>query len=580
MKRFKSIISILIIITMLISSFVYANENTYIVFTDVPENHWAYEAVHNLRVLKITDGIGNNMFGLGMTVTRAEFVAFLVKLMQWELVSPEQGSFADNMDNTAWYYAAIETALQHDVISKDIQNFRPKDAITREEMAVMLVRALGYKSLAEQLNNLDSPFDDVSENIGYITMAKDFGIITGVGNNMFKPKDTAKREEAAAMMTRMYEKLNSPIKELHGFYAIKSAPQADMIKELDSVGFGWSRIEYDAETGSIVLNTTRKNNNEFAIPEGFEAPLSMAVENNVRTSLMVFGSNETIISTKDGSRVPLLQYILTNPEASKQAVEAITSQVNAAFGGDDSLTFQGVVIDFENIRGEELKKAFTEFLAKLKEELDKTDKHLYVAVHPARKPGQAYYDGYDFRSIGEIADKVILMAHDYYAKRLTDAEMEMGYTLTPVSPIDEVYYALKAIKDESTGVKDRSKIWIQFSFDSAQWKLREGKVINRNPYSPGYDAIQRRLLMDEVEISYSERLQNPYASFYDSTDDTLNVIWYEDSRSIQAKIDLAKMFGIHGISLWRLGNIPDFYENENKEIYMDVWRHILRERVF
>jgi len=158
--------------------------------------------------------------------------------------------------------------------------------------------------------------------------------------------------------------------------------------------------------------------------------------------------------------------------------------------------------------------------------------------------------------------------------------MEMGYTLTPVSPIDEVYYALKAITDENTGIKDRSKIWIQFSFDSAQWKLREGKVINRNPYSPGYDAIQRRLLMDEVEISYSERLQNPYASFYDSSDDTQNVIWYEDSRSIQAKVDLAKMFGIHGISLWRLGNIPNFNENENKEIYMDVWRHILRERVF
>jgi len=86
--------------------------------------------------------------------------------------------------------------------------------------------------------------------------------------------------------------------------------------------------------------------------------------------------------------------------------------------------------------------------------------------------------------------------------------------------------------------------------------------------------------MDEVEISYSERLQNPYASFYDSSDDTQNVIWYEDSRSIQAKVDLAKMFGIHGISLWRLGNIPNFNENENKEIYMDVWRHILRERVF
>jgi len=84
--------------------------------------------------------------------------------------------------------------------------------------------------------------------------------------------------------------------------------------------------------------------------------------------------------------------------------------------------------------------------------------------------------------------------------------------------------------------------------------------------------------MDEVEISYSERLQNPYASFYDSTDDTLNVIWYEDSRSIQAKIDLAKMFGIHGVSLWRLGTIPDYNETYDKEIYLDVWESILNNK--
>lgn len=578
MKKFKSIISVVIVVSLLLSSLIYANENTSIAFSDVPENHWAYKAIHDLRELKITDGVGNNKFGLGMVVTRAEFVAFLAKLMQWELVSPEQGSFADNTDTSAWYYAAIETALQHDVVSKDMEEFRPNDAITREEMAVMLVRALGYKSLAEQLNSLDSPFDDVSENIGYITMAKDFGIITGVGNNLFKPKDTAKREEAAAMMTRMYEKLNSSIKELHGFYAIRSAPQADMIKELNSIGFGWSRIEYDEETDSIVLNTTRSNNNEFAIPEGFEKPLSIAVENNIETSLMVFGSNETLINTIDGDSVPLIEYILTNQEASKQAIESIISQISVVLGEDESLTFQGVVIDFENMRGDEIKTAFNEFLADLKLELDKLNKRLYVAVHPARKPGQAYYDGYDYKTIGEIADKVILMAHDYYAKNLTDTEMDMGYTLTPLSPIDEIYYALKAITDENTGIKDKSKIWIQFSFDSAQWKLREGKVINRYPYNPGYEAIQRRLLMDGVDINYSERSQNPYAAFYDSSDDTYNVIWYEDSRSIQAKIDLAKMFGIQRVSLWRLGNIPDFHENDNKEIYLDVWGHILRER--
>ena len=37
------------------------------------------------------------------------------------------------------------------------------------------------------------------------------------------------------------------------------------------------------------------------------------------------------------------------------------------------------------------------FLRELKAELSKTNKKLYVAVHPVRKPNQAYYDGYDYK---------------------------------------------------------------------------------------------------------------------------------------------------------------------------------------
>lgn len=572
MQKFKSIISVMVILSMLFTGFAFANEDTVSTFVDVPKDHWAYKEIHELRNLKITDGIGDNKFGLGIVITRGEFAAFLVKLMQWELVSPEQGSFTDNMDTTKWYYQPIETALQHDVVSK-AEKFRPSDHITREEMAVMLVRALGYKTLAEQLNSLESPFVDVSNNIGYITIAKDFGIINGVGNGLFKPDDTAKREEAAAMMTRMYQRLIQPISELHGFYAIKSAGQADMIKKLDSIGFGWSRLEYDGEKDEIVLNTSRTNN-EYAIPQGYEEPLSMAKDNGVHASLMVLASNNTNINTKEGSNIPFIQYILTNTEKREQAIEAILSKVTNPMDGG-ILTMDGVVIDFEDMRGELLRETFNIFLKELKSELDKRGKNLYVAVHPVRKPGQAYYDGYDYKTIGQIADKVILMAHDYYAKQLTEAEMEMGYTITPVSPIDEVYYALKAITDEEKGIEDRSKIWIQFSFDAVQWKLKEGKVINKYPYNPSYEAIQKRLMMEDVTINYSDRYQNPYATFFDANDETQNVIWYEDSRSIRAKVDVAKMFGIQGVSLWRLGNIPDFQENDNKEIYLDVWGHIL-----
>lgn len=544
----------------------------------------------------------------------------------------EKGSFTDNLDTNEWYYAFIETALKYGAILKDsdtgsyidadanggadtdtdIDKFRPDEPITREEIAIMIVRSLGYDALANQLTNLDNPFDDVYDNTGYITMAKDFGIIKGTGNNEFKPYDTATREETAVMMMRMYEKLNSSINELHAFYAICSAHQAEMIKSLDSVSFGWSRLEYDSDANEIILNTTRKCNNEYAIPEGFSGPINRAQENNVSTQLMVYASNDTTITTKTKESIPLLEYILTNSEIRKQVISSIVQHVYKMTKDGISVSFDGVVIDFESMKGELLKQSFNEFLAELRQELDKStynsssisnsisndrnsdrsngkgndnssnisnsisNKLLYVAVHPKMQPGQEYFDGYDYKTIGEIADKVILMAHDYYAKKLNDTEMESGYTITPLTPINEIYYALKSITDIDTGVQDLNKIWLQISFDSVQWKLKDGKVINSYPYSPDYESIQQRLFTD-VTINYSTLYQNPYISFFSDRDETHNVLWYEDSRSVETKIKLAKMFGVKGISLWRLGNIPDYKETDTKKIYLDVWQKVLKQ---
>lgn len=568
MNNLKSIICMTIIFVLIFSyGNVFADKNEEFLFSDVPIGHWAEEFIYKLRLLNITDGIGNNMFGLGLTVKRSEFAAFLVKLMKWDLIYPDKGSFADNIDKDKWYYPYIETALEHGAILNDLEFFRGNNPITREEMAIMIVRALGYDSLSNRLANYYNPFTDVSENMGYIAIAKDFGIINGIGNNMFKPYNYAKREEAAAMMMRMQEKLNTPIESLHGFYAIRSANQADMIKSLNSVGFGWSRLEYDLEQNQVVLNTTRKNNNEFAIPAGFSNPINIAKENNISTMLMVFAKDEKVNNTEN----VLVEYIITEPQVRKEVIKSIVEQINLTVSEGISIEFDGVVIDFENLRGEKSKRYFNEFLIELRKELDKNNKQLYVALHPARQPGQAYFDGYDFRTIGNIADKVILMAHDYYAKQLTDNEMQSGYTMTPITPIDEIYWALKHITDKDTGVQYPEKILVQLSFDSVQWKVKDGKVINKYPYTPDYEAIRQRILMEDVSINYSTIYENPYATFYNGEDQTDNIIWYEDSRSINAKLNLIKMFGLKGVSIWRLGNIPDFKDTGSKKIYLDVW---------
>jgi len=573
----KSMILFLLILSLLINPLIYITKSSaqqVKPFSDVPPNHFAYTQIHRLRELGITAGVGNNMYGVGRTITRGEFVTYLVRLMRWEIIKPDKGSFKDNMDPAHNFYGTIETALAHGVIKKDSDYFRTDDPITREEMAIMIVRTLGYDTLAGQLDILGKPFDDVTRNYGYITIARDLGITAGTGPNTFSPNGIATREQAAAMMIRMYDKLNTPMQELHAFYAISSSSQIDKFSQLDSVSFGWAQLEYDENTKQVYINTDGGGDNPYYIPTGYQGVLEKAADNNVFRQLMFFVKDQNIIDPDTGKTVKLAEYIVTHPEIRKPVINAMVNMVNETKKYGSSFSFDGMVSDFEGFKGDTLKQAYNEFLTELKADLSKTNKKLYVAVHPRGKPGQVYFDGYDYRTIGEIADKVILMAHDYDAVSLTEEEMQRGYTDTPVTPIDEVYCALKSITDPVSGVRELNKIWLQLSMDAVQWKLKDGKVERSVPYHPLYSQLIQRFLTG-VQLNYSEYSQNPYAKFYSSEDGMDNVIWYENQRSIAEKIKLAKLFGIKGLSLWRLGNIPEHKDTPDIRLELDIWGEII-----
>lgn len=547
-------------------------------FSDVPESHWAYEPVHYFRYLNITQGMEGNNFGLGQPIKKSEFIAMLVRLMGWESVTSENSSFSD-VSKDKWYYTTVETAVAHGAVLKDTGSFNPDKQITRQEIAEAIVRTLGYGELAGQLKYLPSAFADVTKGSEFTNMVKDFAITNGVDGVKFLPESTAKREEAVAMLIRMYEKLNSNIEELHGFYAIKSYEQAGMMQDLNSISFGWSRLEYDESSDGLSISVTQNGNSDFFIPSGYAEPINIAKQNNLPIQLNIFASNETKVKNPaSGEEVGMIEYLLTNADEQAKVITQILQLMDNTQVKNASISFDGLVIDFENLRGEKLKQLYSEFLVKLKTELLSDNKRLYVAVHPQRGNGQAYYDGYDYKAIGELADRVILMAHDYNAVSLTESEMAAGYNDTPLTPISEVYYAMKTITDKDTGVEDPSKIWLQLSFDTVQWKMVEGKVINQKAFRPSYAQLWERMTKNEpgseLSIKYSEKLQNPWLTYFNSSDGTNNIIWYEDSRSVNAKIELAKMFGINGISLWRLGNIPDLGETGADKLYLGIWQSI------
>lgn len=531
--------------------------SAFAAFTDVPDGHWAEETIAQAVSADIITGVGEGRFGLGQQVKRSEFAAMLVRMMQWETVVPQEPSFSD-VPMQAWYFENVET-LRAGGAAEAESRFRPEENITREEMAVMLIRAIGFSGLAEQLDT--APFADVTEHVGFISLAYDFGILNGKSADSFDPKGYALREEAAAMMMRLHEKYTHKLDWLHGFYAISSWSQREMAAQMDAVSFGWSRLEYDVQKG-VWLNTTGENGNDWRIPDGAEEAISYLKENGVKRNLGVMMNTSMEVELTDGTRSNACREVLTNAQNRSDAA----AQIAAA-----ARDYDGVTVDFEGMSGEALKNGLNEFLKELRTQIG--DKLLYTAVHPVTDGG--YFDAYDYRTIGEISNRVILMAHDYAALRMDENLRAAGFTTTPVTPIASIYTALKAVTDSDTGVRDYSKIVLALSLSSsAAWQLQNGAVTNEYAIHPAMATIQKRLLQPGTEIAYHSRYCNPSASYFDD-DGNRVILWYEDSRSVADKIKLARMLGIHGLSVWRIGVIPNV---SDASVYYNVWDTILAQK--
>jgi len=529
-------------------------------FSDVPAKSPYYNAVHELRKLGITDGIGNNKFGFGNKITRKEFITFIKRALKLE---------------------QPESALTNGIISGDSEIILDPH-FTREEAAIIAVNALGLGNLAKRLDYLDKPFPDAVRNIGYISIVNDLKIISDISGK-FHPEKLLLREEAAGIITNILNIINNPLDELNGFYAISSSSQKDKIQNLSSVCFGWSKISYDSSSGSIFINKSRNayGYNDYYLPQGFSSRLAMAKVEGIPALLMIQSSQDEKITDPSGkNKIGIPEYVLSNPEVYRKLINDIVNILDEISLDDETGSFNGVVIDFEGLKGTKLKKLFNSFLKELNKSLDEKNKLLYVAVHPARHPKRdtSYFDGYDYRTIGSLADKVILMAHDYNAKKLTDKEMERGFCITPLAPLEDVYYALKEITNSRTGIKDRSKIMLQISFDWVVWQRKDGKVINSTPKRYNLENFIKLLKSNKnIEYYFDKQYYSPYVKFTDQATGIENIVWYENTTSVMEKVKLARYFGISGISLWRLGLIPDYESEESGGLQMDVWQKLLSE---
>ena len=187
---------------------------TSIKFKDV-EGHWGKKEIEFLANKDIIKGKGEGIFDPNGKVTRAEFTSLITRVFDLKVKNTYDLKFKD-VKKDIWYYDAVKAAVDNGVIQGiDANNFKPNDNISREQMAVIVMRALegtgNVSKFSSTGKNISSFVDkkDISdwskENLG---KAVDYGLLNGKGNNNLAPKDTTTRAESASLLYRIYTNIN------------------------------------------------------------------------------------------------------------------------------------------------------------------------------------------------------------------------------------------------------------------------------------------------------------------------------------------------------------------------------------
>jgi len=201
--------------------------------------------------------------------------------------------------------------------------------------------------------------------------------------------------------------------------------------------------------------------------------------------------------------------------------------------------YGGLDVDFENVP-RDAREGLNEFLARAQAALHAEKLLLSSAVPPLTQDNQTglLFEGFDFTAQGTYNDVVTLMTYEWG---------HQGGPPRAVAPLNEVRRAV----EYAVSRMPREKILMGIPNYGYDWKI---------PYQPGTRAttisnvggvnIARR---EGAAISYDVTAQTPWFRY--TADGQRHEVWFEDARSINAKLGLAAAMGIAGVSYWSVNTM-------------------------
>ncbi len=175
------------------------------VYSDVSAiSNWAYDAILEATNNRYIQG-SNGKFHPKANITRAEFTKILVNVLALDTKLATGANFKDVRVND-WFYPYVNAANKAGLVTGYNDEFHPNDNITREQMAVTIVRALSIQPMKSgtAIKDIHKASAWAKTDIETVTA---LGLMTG-SDNLFNPKDAVTREMAAVVSTRIHKYKN------------------------------------------------------------------------------------------------------------------------------------------------------------------------------------------------------------------------------------------------------------------------------------------------------------------------------------------------------------------------------------
>ena len=257
--------------------------------------------------------------------------------------------------------------------------------------------------------------------------------------------------------------------------------------------------------------------------------VKLAHDNNVKADMVITNLSEfSGAEWDDGQRV---EKMIEGISSRKYHISQIIEKLN-------TLNFDGVVIDYEQLKPS-AKDDFTNFIWDLSLALHKNNKFLSVVLHPKTSEDNPDENGkfQDWKQLSLYADQLQIMGYGEH------------WDNSGPGPIASISW-LKRILDYARSIDiPKEKIILGIPLYGYDWDTISGG----NAKDLTYQDVEK-LMIDHAILrpGWDEKSQSYNFSYIDKNNHK-HEVWFENQRSTEAKINIAKSYGLLGITFWRLG---------------------------